>query len=99
MGKCLRPTHQEVMLFCLVLLLCSAIPAQTRDIGQTTNEIQKDMSTGVKNKNSFGELYYKPDHCVQTPGGFYCCALDQLCYPTIGLCIPECTPSKVRRGS
>nr|AAX95250.1 hypothetical protein LOC_Os11g26610 [Oryza sativa Japonica Group] len=61
---------------------------------QTTYKIRRDMLIGVKNKISFGELYYKPDHCVRTRGGFYCCELDQLCYPTLELCIPACTPSK-----
>uniref|UniRef100_A0A0D3HLI2 Uncharacterized protein n=1 Tax=Oryza barthii TaxID=65489 RepID=A0A0D3HLI2_9ORYZ len=92
MAKCRTHTHQGVMLFCLVLLMCSAIPAQIT--GQTTYKIRRDMLIGVKNKISFGELYYKPDHCVRTRGGFYCCELGQLCYPTLELCIPACTPSK-----
>uniref|UniRef100_A0A0E0MF82 Uncharacterized protein n=1 Tax=Oryza punctata TaxID=4537 RepID=A0A0E0MF82_ORYPU len=97
MAKCRMHIHQGVMLFCLVLLVCSGIPAQIR--GQTTTKIRRDMPIGVKNKISFAGLYYKPDHCVRTRGGFYCCELDQLCYPTLELCIPVCTSSKVRRGS
>uniref|UniRef100_A0A0E0HCW6 Uncharacterized protein n=1 Tax=Oryza nivara TaxID=4536 RepID=A0A0E0HCW6_ORYNI len=97
MAKCMTYTHQGVMLFFLVLLVCSAIPAQIR--GQNTNKIRSDMPMGVKGRNGFLGLDYKPDHCVQTRGGFYCCSLDQLCYPTLEGCLPNCTPPKVHRGS
>uniref|UniRef100_A0A0E0BIT9 WAP domain-containing protein n=1 Tax=Oryza glumipatula TaxID=40148 RepID=A0A0E0BIT9_9ORYZ len=96
MAKCMTHTHQGVMLFFLVLLVCSAIPAQIR--GQNTNKIGSDMPTGVKSRNGFPGLDYKPDHCVQTRGGFYCCSLDQLCYPTLEGCIPNCTPPKLVTG-
>uniref|UniRef100_A0A0E0R812 Embryo surrounding factor 1 brassicaceae domain-containing protein n=1 Tax=Oryza rufipogon TaxID=4529 RepID=A0A0E0R812_ORYRU len=121
MAKCMTYTHQGVMLFFLVLLVCSAIPAQIRvtcvlfssfslhrhdkhttsytSIGQNTNKIRSDMLMGVKGRNGFLGLDYKPDHCVQTRGGFYCCSLDQLCYPTLEGCLPNCTPPKVHRGS
>uniref|UniRef100_A0A0E0MF83 Uncharacterized protein n=1 Tax=Oryza punctata TaxID=4537 RepID=A0A0E0MF83_ORYPU len=97
MVKCMTHTDQGVMLFFLVLLVCSAIPAQIR--GQTTNKIGSDMPVGVKYRNGFPGHDYKPDHCVQTRGGFYCCSLDQLCYPTLEGCIPNCTPPKMRRSS
>lgn len=68
-------------------------------IGQNTNKIRSDLLMGVKGRNGFLGLDYKPDHCVQTRGGFYCCSLDQLCYPTLEGCLPNCTPPKVHRGS
>uniref|UniRef100_J3N851 SREBP regulating gene protein n=1 Tax=Oryza brachyantha TaxID=4533 RepID=J3N851_ORYBR len=84
MGRCVNHTHQGLLLFYFVLLVCSPIPAQIR--GQTTDEIGRKM--GVKNGISF--TYIRRDGCVETRGGFYCCSLDQLCYITIEKCIPKC---------
>ncbi|KAF2910739.1 hypothetical protein DAI22_11g124500 [Oryza sativa Japonica Group] len=86
MVKCMKPAYQGLMLFCLVLVVCSALPAQIR--GQTIRKIGSNIPMGLKNVVSHASL----NVCYQEERDFaYCCSKDKKCYSTISECLAKCT--------
>uniref|UniRef100_A0A0E0MF75 Embryo surrounding factor 1 brassicaceae domain-containing protein n=1 Tax=Oryza punctata TaxID=4537 RepID=A0A0E0MF75_ORYPU len=83
----MKHAHHGLLLFCLVLLVFSAIPAQIR--GQTTSK----TPVGV----SIGEL--KLSVCFSAPPSWSCCSKDNLCYPSLEACLEKCKyDEKARSG-
>uniref|UniRef100_A0A0D9WMB4 Uncharacterized protein n=1 Tax=Leersia perrieri TaxID=77586 RepID=A0A0D9WMB4_9ORYZ len=78
--------NQGLKLFCLLVLVCSTIPLQTR--GQTTNKIISNMHMEVKKGIGFGVV--KLNVCYKVPAGYYCCSKDAKCYGTLEVCVQNC---------
>ncbi|KAL6659015.1 hypothetical protein ACP70R_003055 [Stipagrostis hirtigluma subsp. patula] len=97
MAKYVKNASQGLLLFSLVLLACSAIPALNgRSIDSMKSEMEAGTnSIGVKDDDRFNGCY--ENHQSSNLSAVFCCRKDNLCWGSLPECVPNC-PCKVNCG-
>ncbi|KAG8090783.1 hypothetical protein GUJ93_ZPchr0011g28266 [Zizania palustris] len=78
-------SYPGLMLLCLALLMCHAIPAQIR--GQTINSRRNGPITGVKNVVGDDKIYVD---CIRYEAVFCCDRAGGSCWPSRAACRKAC---------